>query len=222
MASPFVRPYDASLDYTNGLNVFLTTIDPSLNWEPARTIGSHLWYKPYTTLTPGTCFVLDDGSGRVVGYCIGAANTASFAQRWRNDFTPMVDSNLIPRPGVRTGDALMEREDIKGFRSAVYGAECSMLLPWPAVLAEYPAHMHIDILPEFQRRGLGTLLMNAFLQAVRGMGARGVHLDMVRTNTAGRAFYTKIGFEICAQVMDGGASGDPGVDGIVMTLVKAL
>jgi ribosomal protein S18 acetylase RimI-like enzyme len=201
---------------------FFTTIDQGLEWEPARTIGSYLWYRAYVDVTPDTCFVLDDGNGRVVGYCIGAADTAIFAQRWREVFTPVVDPVLVPRPEVRSDDPLMEKDDIKGFREAVYNAHCSMLQSWPETLQKYPAHLHIDLLPEFQRKGYGRELMNTFCEAVKSRGATGVHLDMVQHNTNGRAFYERVGFQICSQVLDGGASGRTGVNGIVVTLVKSF
>ena len=193
-----------------------------MDWEPARTIGSYLWYKAYVSLTPDTCFILDDGTGRVVGYCIGTADTTSFAQRWRDVFTPIVDPILVPRPDIQSNDPLMERDEIKGFRHAVYNADCSMLQPWSQMLQQYPAHMHIDILPEYQRKGHGTILINTFFEAVKDRGANGVHLDMVQHNVTGRAFYQKIGFQICPQVLDGGASGNTGVNGIVMTFVKSI
>jgi ribosomal protein S18 acetylase RimI-like enzyme len=204
------------------IDQFLATIDKSLDWEPARTVGSHLWYKAYIALTPETCYVLDDGNGRVVGYCIGTADTTSFAQRWRDVFTPSVDKKLVPAPGVSSSDPLMERNDIKGFRDAVHNAECSMLQSWPKILEKYPAHLHIDILPIYQRKGHGTALIDAFLTAIEEAGAKGVHLDMVQHNVTARAFYGRMGFETCSQVLDGGASGQTGVDGIVVTLVKTL
>lgn len=166
--------------------------------------------------------MLDDGTGRAVGYCIGTPDTKAFAQRWRDVFTPALDPKLVPRPDLQTGDALMERPEIQGFRRAVYNGDCSMVQAWPQTLEQYPAHLHIDILPEFQRKGYGRVLIEAFLAKVKSEGARGVHLDMVRHNTNGHAFYTRIGFTMCQQVLDGGASGLTGVNGIVMTLVKSL
>ncbi|USP80103.1 hypothetical protein yc1106_07377 [Curvularia clavata] len=123
--TPFVRPYDTSRDFQHGMHVYLSTIDPLLDYEPARTIGAHLWYTPYVTLCPETCFVLDDGHGRVVGYCIGCASTPSFAQQWRKDFAPSVNRELVPPPDVQVAnDPAMEKEDIKHFRKAVYQADC--------------------------------------------------------------------------------------------------
>ncbi|MEV4246775.1 GNAT family N-acetyltransferase [Streptosporangium canum] len=66
-----------------------------------------------------------------------------------------------------------------------------MVLP---ELAAYPAHLHIDLLPDHQRKGHGRALMNAFLDALHGRGVPAVHLGMVSTNTPARAFYDRLGF----------------------------
>ncbi|KAF2134358.1 GCN5-related N-acetyltransferas-like protein [Dothidotthia symphoricarpi CBS 119687] len=222
MSIPFVRPYDKAHDFEAGLHVYFVTIDQGLDWEPARTIGTYLWYRPYVILSPSTCFVLDDGIGHVVGYCIGTDDTKAFAQRWRDDFAPSVDPEHVPRPDVQTGTPLMEGPDVQHFRKAVYEADCSMLQSWPQVLQRHPAHIHINVLPEYQGKGWGRTLIHAFFEAVKELGAAGVHLDMIRTNTNGRRFYDKIGFQICTQMLDDGESGETGVSGVAMTLVKTF
>ncbi|KAH6643990.1 GCN5-related N-acetyltransferas-like protein [Boeremia exigua] len=222
MSVPFVRRYDPTRDFENGLHVFFATIEPKLDWEPTRTIGSYLWYRVYVYLASATCFVLDDGNGRAVGYCIGTADTSKFAEKWREEFVPTVDLEQVPKPGVQTEDPLMEKEETRGFRQAVHNAECSGLQAWPKELAKYPAHMHIDILPEFQRKGWGSILINQLFDAVKREGAPGIHLDMVRWNTTGKSFYKKIGFENCSLVLDDGKSGETGVNDIVLTLVKSF
>ena len=97
-----------------------------------------------------------------------------------------------------------------------------MLQPFPAVLDRFPAHLHVDVLPEFQRKGYGRSLVRRFLEEVKKEGAVGVHLDMVRANEGARLFYEKEGFGRCEEVLDGGESGEKGVCGIVATLVKTL
>lgn len=166
--------------------------------------------------------MLDDGAGRAVGYCIGTADTATFAERWRTEFLAALNSAEFPRPEVKTGDPAMEREETRGFRHALWSAECSALQAWPKVLGRFPAHMHIDILPEFQRKGWGTVLIGALFEKVRGMGASGIHLDMVRWNEAGRRFYERIGFRPCGLVLDEGKSGEVGINDVVLTMVKEL
>ncbi|KAK7187295.1 hypothetical protein DPSP01_011297 [Paraphaeosphaeria sporulosa] len=222
MATPYVRPFNFDTDHSAGLHVFLTTLDPSVSHEPARTIGSYLWYKAYVYLTPNTCFVLDNGAGRAVGYIIGTPDTAAFAQRWRETFTPIVDPELVPPPGIETNDPAMETALVKGLREEVHSGECSMLLSHPSLLSTYPAHLHIDILPEFTGQGWGQKLMSAFLPAIKELGAGGVHLGMVATNAGARRFYERLGFELCGEVMDGGVSGEVGRDGGAVCLMRRL
>lgn len=173
-------------------------------------------------LAPATCFVLDDGSGRVVGYCIGTSDTSKFAERWKKDYIPKVNPERVPKPSVQTEDYLMEKEETRDFRTALHNAECSALQAWPGELEKYPAHMHIDILPEYQRKGWGSILIDKFFNSVKREGAPGVHLDMVRWNKTGKSFYEKIGFERCSLVLDDGKSGETGVNDVVLTLVKTL
>lgn len=201
---------------------FFETIDHALNLEPTRTLGSYLWYRAYVSLTPSTCFVLDDGTGRAVGYCIGTADTTSFSQEWRETFAPAVASTAVPRPEDEVDDELMERDDVKDLCRKFHHAECSALQSWPAILQQYPAHLHIDILPEYQGRGYGTMLINAFFEAVRSLGAKGVHVGVGQDNVMGRAFYKKIGFQACEPVPGNEAIGEIEADELATILLKSL
>ncbi|KAF2786601.1 GCN5-related N-acetyltransferas-like protein [Melanomma pulvis-pyrius CBS 109.77] len=221
MSGLFIRPYEAR-DWDAGLHIFFTTIDSSVNFEPARTIGSYIWFKSYVLLTPGTCFVLDDGTGRAVGYIIGTASTNHLIERWKEVLVPMVDPKLVPKPEVSTGDAMMERDDVRELRGAVYAAQCNMLESTPHLLEQYPAHLHINVLPEFQSSGFGRRLMDTFLQKLRDLGSGGVHLGMVASNANARRFYERLGFQLCDGVLDDGESGEVGRQGHAICLVKKL
>lgn len=163
--------------------------------------------------------MLDDGTGRVVGYIIGTPDTASFIQQWKTTFTPTLDSKLVPPPGVQTNDPMMETGLVKELRKEVHDAECSMLQR-SELLAEYPAHLHIDILPDFTGKSWGTKLIREFLESIKSVGAQGVHLGMVRTNDGARRFYERLGFRLCEQVLDDGVSGEKGRHGDAICLVK--
>jgi GNAT superfamily N-acetyltransferase len=62
-------------------------------------------------------------------------------------------------------------------------------------VAAHPAHLHIDLLPAWQRKGYGRALMRTFLAALNAKGVEAVHLSMVTANTPARAFYDRLGFE---------------------------
>jgi ribosomal protein S18 acetylase RimI-like enzyme len=61
-------------------------------------------------------------------------------------------------------------------------------------MAGYPAHLHIDLPPPYQRKGHGRALVRTFLDALRAKDVGAVHLSMVTANTAARAFYDRVGF----------------------------
>ncbi|MFJ4277411.1 GNAT family N-acetyltransferase [Streptomyces massasporeus] len=139
---------------------------------------------PYVRLEPDLAFVLDDGQGRAVGYILGTADTPRFAEAFRTTWLPLVAGRYPapPRP-PRTPD-----EEIAGL---LHHPE-RMVRP---ELAGHPAHLHIDLLPDWQGRGHGRHLMRTLLRALQGRGVPAVHLSMVTANTRARAFYDRMGFE---------------------------
>src|SRR6185312_3341971 len=60
--------------------------------------------------------------------------------------------------------------------------------------ADYPAHLHINVLPEAQSGGWGRRLIEAELAALRKAGVRGVHLGVSPTNLRAQGFYRHVGF----------------------------
>ncbi|MFE2916262.1 GNAT family N-acetyltransferase [Kitasatospora indigofera] len=140
---------------------------------------------PYLELEPGLAFVLDDGRGTAVGYVLGTSDTARFVAELRERWLPRV-GHLYPPPAGEPadGDELMAM--------LLHNPE-RMILP---ELADYPAHLHIDLLPEFQGRGFGRLLIERLLAALHRAGAERVHLGMVSANTGARAFYDRTGFHV--------------------------
>jgi ribosomal protein S18 acetylase RimI-like enzyme len=141
-----------------------------------------LFAGPYVCLEPEFGFVLDDGQ-RAVGYVVGTPDTASFVRAYRDRWIPRLAGRypVPPRPPVTPDDELL----------ALHYWPERML--WPG-LAEYPAHLHIDLLPPFQGAGYGPRLMQTFFEAVARAGAAGVHVVVVASNTRAIGFYYHLGF----------------------------
>ena len=137
---------------------------------------------PYASLEPELTFVLDNGS-RVIGYILGTADTPRFVRRFRAEWLPRV-AERYPAP---VGEPATADERIAGL---LHQPE-RMLRP---EFADYPAHLHIDLLPAAQRAGYGSRLMHTFLDALRARHVPAVHLEMATDNTGARAFYDRIGF----------------------------
>lgn len=136
---------------------------------------------PYLELEPELAFVLDDGE-RAVGYVLGTADTARWAAEHRARWLPQVADRYpaVPEPGTpeeRLVDLLHHPE--------------RNIHP---ELADYPAHLHIDLLPSHQGAGHGRALIRTFLGALRGRGVAKVHLGMAPDNAGARAFYERLGF----------------------------
>jgi len=142
-----------------------------------------LFAGPYVYLEPSFAFVLDDGD-RAVGYILGTPHTAAFAQAYRDRWIPRLADRypMPPDPPVTPDDEMLTLH---------YQPEHFV---WPG-LPEYPAHLHIDLLPPFQGAGYGRKLMNTFFEAASQAGATGVHLVVMATNTAALGFYDRLGFE---------------------------
>ncbi|MEU2247882.1 GNAT family N-acetyltransferase [Streptomyces sp. NPDC019224] len=150
---------------------------------PDHELVPSIFATPYAHLEPELTFVLDDGTGRPVGYILGTADTPRFVKEFREHWLPRVaDRHPLPEgPPQSPSD------------------EMTLLLHNPermvlAELAGHPAHLHIDLLPDWQRKGYGRALMRTFLAALNARGVEGVHLSMLTSNTPARAFYDRLGF----------------------------
>jgi ribosomal protein S18 acetylase RimI-like enzyme len=64
----------------------------------------------------------------------------------------------------------------------------------PDFVDEYPAHLHIDLLPRAQGMGWGSRLMEQCLDQARSEGVPGLHLGVGLDNTKAQVFYAKQGF----------------------------
>ncbi|TXS42951.1 GNAT family N-acetyltransferase [Streptomyces sp. OR43] len=150
---------------------------------PDPELMPSIFAAPYAHLEPGLAFVIDDGTGRAVGYILGTADTPRFVKEFRARWLPLVEdryprSEAAPRSPSDEMIALLHNPE-------------RMVLP---ELAAHPAHLHIDLLPGWQRKGYGRELMRAFLAALDAKGVEGVHLCMLTANTRARAFYDRLGF----------------------------
>ncbi len=134
---------------------------------------------PYVVLEPQFAFILE-ADGAPVGYVLGTADTAGFVKHYTESWIPRFDA-AYPEPYAETDRALIQ-----------LGRHPERMLE-PG-LENYPAHLHIDLLPQAQGQGFGRRLIAAFLGAVHRAGAPNVHLGMSPTNTAALAFYERLGF----------------------------
>jgi ribosomal protein S18 acetylase RimI-like enzyme len=179
-----IRPYRTS-DRDAVADICVRTADAggdSRHLYPDLELMPSIFALPYVELEPALAFVADDGE-RAVGYVLGTADTRTFVRDYRRDWLPKL-TGRYPRSA---GEPSTPSEVMVGL---LHDPE-RMIVP---ELAEYPAHLHIDLLPEHQRAGHGRALMGAFVGALARAGVPAVHLGMLTANTAARAFYDRLGF----------------------------
>lgn len=141
---------------------------------------------PYVEFAPDLAFVVDDGA-RIGGYVLGVADTAAFIEWYAREWAPGFRARH-PQPGPPTAHrpAYTEAQLI-----ADGGDPERMRIP---ELDAYPAHLHIDLLPEHQGKGLGRRLIDTLRAALAERGVPAVHLGMDPANTGARTFYERLGF----------------------------
>jgi len=63
----------------------------------------------------------------------------------------------------------------------------------------YPAHLHIGVLPQWRRQGIGTALMTSYADYLGKGGVAGFHLYASSFHPLGVAFYRKLGLKALGQ-----------------------
>ncbi len=122
----------------------------------------------------GNCFVAADENDRAVGYVICAENYDRYKECFDKEYVTRFKKNETRRIREALASTDLQRKYKK----------------------EYPAHLHIDVLPEYQRMGVGHKLIDALCDHLRKKGIPGVMLTVGNKNTVGRRFYEKYGFTL--------------------------
>lgn len=142
----------------------------------------HVYVGPYLALEPDLAFALDE-DGEAMGYVLGARDTVDFERRCEREWWPPLRERYADPAAGRswTPDERL----------------CHMLhhpVPTdPAVAADYPAHLHVDLLPRAQGSGHGRRLVEHLLSRLRAMGVHGIHLGVDADNEGAVGFYRHLG-----------------------------
>lgn len=140
-----------------------------------------VWALPYARLYPSHAFVLTQ-DGEVMGYCVATPDTAAYEARLEADWWPDLRAEFCScRPATPAEEGLLAY--IKAPQRTA--AE---------ITDAFPAHLHINILPQMQKGGHGSRLLRHQLEALRAAGVGGVHLGIDPRNESVTAFYRRFGF----------------------------
>ena len=136
--------------------------DATALYRDPELIGA-IWAGPYLALEPDLAFVAVGDEG-VTGYVLGAADTAAFEAACEQRWWPAL---RVRWPEPPAADATSADGRLIG---RIHHPPAT-----PAtVLVEFPAHLHINLLPSGQGRGAGgRLVATLFDDAARRAASRG-------------------------------------------------
>lgn len=128
----------------------------------------------YLEREPELCFVLADSGDRAVGYVCGSEDWKTYEELYAKHYTE------------KLGDRYLERKLAEDAETEFFSAQ-------------YPAHLHIDILEGSRGAGFGTKLLERLVKELGSRGAAGVMLSVRASNHAARRFYERFGFTLLSE-----------------------
>ena len=146
---------------------------------------------PYLLFPDGICFVAEY-QFRPQGYIIAAPDTAAFKQWMEEQWLPPIRKRCpLPLP-----PEMIRTEKEKRIFDLLHKKQFPIDESERSRLADYPAHLHIDLLPSLQGKGAGRALMDALFTELKRQKVPGLHLGVGASNTGAVAFYRKTGFSV--------------------------
>ena len=123
----------------------------------------------YIEQEPESCFVVADEEDVAKGYVLCAQNYDKYKKIFKEKY--LKTWNLVTH--IMGNFALNSIKDYA---------------------LEYPAHLHIDLLPECQGQGYGRKLIESLIVHLKDSDIKGLMLHVSRNNEGAIAFYKRCGF----------------------------
>ncbi len=139
---------------------------------------------PYLAYEPELSLVLEDGEG-ICGYAFGASDSRAFYARYEAEWR----TELCARFPEPQGDPAQWSR-----AQTVYSWYHHPDYTMPEPYEDYPAHLHIDLLPRAQGRGFGRRMIEQVMDKLRRRGCPGAHLGVSMMNRRAYGFYQHLGF----------------------------
>ncbi len=150
-----------------------------------RQLFGYLFCLYYLLYESNHCFVAEEktGEAKVVGYIVGTADSKRQAIQFALKMVWRIALRLL----LYTSWKHPESARAVFFLRKNAGVERS---PQQLRLYEdYPAHLHINVLPEYQHCGVGSKLLDTFEDHMRRSNVPGIHLRTSNRNRKAVPFY---------------------------------
>lgn len=126
----------------------------------------------YLAFEAENCFVAADEKDKAQGYILCAPNYCDYEKHFRTYLADQTDNPVLSMMAEGTMNALR-----------------------PYAL-NYPAHLHIDLLPDCQGQGIGRKLIQTLCDHLREKQINGLMLNVSNANIGAIRFYEKCGFSL--------------------------
>ncbi len=158
--------------------------DPIERFFDAREVFLDAFASFYTDVTSGYLWIAEE-EGVLLGYVMGCPDTALYNTWFRSNVWQVAGRVIARRyQGVFTRKSL-----------SYIWRYAHVHVPY-IDLAPYPAHLHINTRADRRGQGIGTALMNAYLDQLRNENIPGVHLETSSANTIAAPWYERLGFRL--------------------------
>lgn len=175
-----IRKYKEK-DFENFRKICIDTAPNSSKLSEKKKKTLTLTYAEYYCEREGDlCFALADDNDNAVGYILGARDNKKYEKQFLKYV--MKIAKISPSAAV----------------SSYFGSKI-----YKPYYNDYPAHLHIDILPDYQHSGYGTQLMDALKNEMKSRNISGVMLCVGSNNENAIKFYKKNGFEVLKNLAGG-------------------
>lgn len=183
---PVIRPMRHTDELALGQIAYQTGFfgQSAAAYFPSPALFSLLWIRPYFHGAGSLGFVAEL-DGQAVGYIIGSVSQGQYQSAL---------TKTVLQGGWRTLPAPLALLICLRYllRAALFSAP-------HASWQEYPAHLHINLLPQARGLRLGEQLLRAYLSALMELGVPGVQLSTTTQNSAALGLYREFGFRVLAE-----------------------
>lgn len=147
-----------------------------------------IYLDPYLDLDPHSVF-LAETDGELVGYLTGCLDSSRLPSEDERMNRAITEHRLMFRPRV-----------IGFFARALFDMVWAKLRRQEIVSGDFadprwPAHLHINVVPEARGTGAADALMAAWFDRLTESGAQGCHLQTLAENTRALRFFERMGFQ---------------------------
>lgn len=167
-----VRSYEPK-DEKRLREICIETSGFSIKSKKDREFLYYMYNDYYTEFEPESCFVAVNDNDEAIGYILCAKDFDAYLETMNKFYIPRIVH--------------------LGFKYNVIVH--SEIFAYKLLKKNYPAHLHIDILPEYQKTGLGRKLVDELKAYLKAQEVPGVMLSVGVGNKGAIEFYKKNGFK---------------------------